>query len=253
MLRSRYRARSLPWWRAASAIIAASVVAPTLALDTARMRLPEALKQQTTRHLATGFGGANRGRYAFGAYAGDFTRIESRWAVFDPLYAANRGKSSFTVEGPGLEQPVSATCQLKQKVVTIGIVTFDPKRLVYECSVSTDAQPSLGTFQLGQPRPDSMRARVLAMSIRVGQADIDGIRIDVASVHEYEGSKLRASNPTGYVLSHEGTPVGAIELTDANPAFLLPDAAHPPVARAVLLTALALSVLRDPAESALGD
>lgn len=55
------------------------------------------------------------------------------------------------------------------------------------------------------------------------------------------------------MLDVDGRAVGALELTDVNPTFLLPVAEPVETRHAVLITALSLSVLRDPAESDPGD
>lgn len=47
--------------------------------------------------------------------------------------------------------------------------------------------------------------------------------------------------------------IGAIELTDVNPTIVLPTDSTEPERQAVPVAAMALSVLRDPADSMLGD
>jgi hypothetical protein len=59
--------------------------------------------------------------------------------------------------------------------------------------------------------------------------------------------------PVGYLLELDGRAVGAVELTDVDPAVYLPTADSPDVRSAVIVTALALAVLPDPATSALED
>lgn len=233
--------------------IAAPLAAPSsMALETARMRLPAELVGVAERLPARGYGGANRGRFELGGFRGEFTRIESRFAVFDPLYALNRGKSSFTVEGPGIDGSINGQCAFKQNVVTVGVVTFDAKKLAYVCEIAGDGR-DLGTLTLGEPKPPSFKARVLARELRRGEAEVDSIRIGIESVHEYERSKLGSQTPVGYVLSAGAEVVGAIELTDTDPTLFLHPDASPATRRAALVTALALSVLRDPANSTLGD
>jgi hypothetical protein len=128
-------------WVIAAAALAVTAATSALALELARMRLPEELFA-AERLPASGYGGKNRGRFTLGDYRGDFTRIESRFAVFDPLYAANRGKSSFTLEGAGLDGPVAAECRFKERVVTAGILTFDATKLAYVCEITEGARRS---------------------------------------------------------------------------------------------------------------
>lgn len=238
--------------KAALAVTALSALAlpSARALEVARMELPEDFAAAAERLPARGYGGANRGRYAVGPYRGEFTRIESRFAALDPLYAANRGKASFTLEGVADAAPVHAECRFKERVVTVGMLTFDATRLAYVCDIGGG---SAGTLTLGEPKPAGMKARVLARAERRGLAEIGSVRIDIASVHRYAGSKLGTQVPVGYLLSSGSQVVGAVELTDANPTFVLRNDIAGDVRHAAVVTALGLSVLRDPATSTLGD
>lgn len=223
------------------------------ALATAQMELPEALRSDTERLPIVGYGGRNKGGYQLGPYRGEFTRVETRWALADPLFAAQRAKSSFTIEGPGFEMPVAAECGMKKNVVTVGIVTFDPKKMVYQCTFERAGGLMNARFLVGQPKPDTMRARFLAWAIRQGEAEIDGLRIGIRSVHKYANTKFQSPTPVGYLLEIGERPVAAVELTDTNPTLFMPKAEPAATRDALLLAAMALSVLRDPADSALGD
>jgi hypothetical protein len=217
------------------------------------MALPEGLAERVDKMTAAGFGGLNSGRYQLDPFEGEFTRIESRWAIADPLYAQNRGKSSFTLAGPGFEQPVSATCAMRKGTVQIGVVTFDPDKMTYECEFERGGAMLDAKLVLGEPRPESWRARLLARSDRRGELVFDGQRIAIRSVHVYEGSRLTAPMPVGYVLAVDDRDVAAVELTDVDPTVLLPLDEPAEVRTAALVAALALAVLRDPANSVLED
>jgi hypothetical protein len=106
---------------------------------------------------------------------------------------------------------------------------------------------------LGEPKLSGFKERVLARAARRGLAEVGDIEIAIESVHHYERSKLSSQTPVGYVLSFDSRPVGALELTDSDPTFLLETGLEPEQRRAILIAALGLSVLRDPANSALGD
>lgn len=228
-----------------------TVASSALALDVARMQLPEGLEVSQRLH-ASGYGGKNRGRFALGDYRGDFTRIESRFALFDPLYAANRGKSSFALEGPGIEGAITAECRFKEGVVTVGVLTFDAKRLAYVCEIA-DGAGAIGNLTLGEPKLSGFKERMLARATRRGLLQLGDVTIGVESVHHYERSKLSSQAPVGYVLTFDSQPVAALELTDSDPTFLLGAGLTPELRRSVLIAALGLSVLRDPETSALGD
>jgi len=223
-----------------------------LAAETARMQLPDDFAASAERQAIDGMGGRNRGEYSLAAGGGSFTRIESRLAVADPLFAQNRGKSSFTLSSPDHPQAVSGECEFRENVVTVGVLTFDPKKLAYVCELSSDGRFD-GTLTLGEPKPRSMRERVMAQDIRVGLAEIGSVRIELESVHRYSGSRLVSPVPVGYTLALDGRVSGAVELTDTNPTVLLGPDLDQHERLAMLTAALAIAVLRDPATSALGD
>jgi len=231
--------------------IAALAALPIAAQREARMALPDDLAARVERLTAQGFGGRNEGDYRLGDLAGEFTRIESRWAVADPLYAQNRGRSSFTLSGPGFDSPVAAACEMRRAAVTVGVITFDPDKMTYHCDLAGGAGSPL--LALGEPKPDNLRARVLARAERRGEATFDGVTLGIRSVHGYAGSRVQAPMPVGYLLELDGRAVGALELTDVDPVVYLPTVESTGVRSTVIVTALALAVLRDPANSALED
>lgn|GEM_PF-2531155 len=222
-------------------------------LDTARMRLPDSFGGAGHRLEFDGFGGHNKGRYAIGTYSGDFTRSESRLGIFDPLYTSNSGKSTFTFLRTNAAFPIEASCEFRKKSVTVGIVTFDPKKMHVSCDFRQEARPVGLRFGLGQPKPANMKERLLARSTRRGEALIDDRYYTIESVHHYAGSKLSSQAPVGYTIAADSRVVGALELTDWNPGgYLEPDLADD-VREDVLIVMLALAVIRDPADSVLED
>jgi hypothetical protein len=236
-----------------AATLGLATAAQSDAQRTARMKLPEGFADRTERLEADGFGGRNRGEYELGPYRGEFVRIESRWAVPDPLYAQNRGRSSYTLQGPGVDEPVAASCEMKRGAVTVGVITFDPQRLTYQCELTRGGAPLDGSFVLGEPKPENLRERALALSDRRGEARVGAVTVAMRSVHDYEGSRLKAPMPVGYLLEVNGRAVGALELTDVDPTIFLPTEEPREVRSAVLIAAMGLAVLRDPASSALDE
>ena len=240
---------------AAALVFALGVLAasPLPGQRTAAMRLPEALAQSATRLPFTGFGGRNRGSFAAGDFSGEFTRIESRLAVFDPAYVANRGKGSFTLSGPGIEGAIAAECSFKEKVVTVRVVTVDAQKFAFVCELRDGSGQALGALRLVEPKPKGFKAKLVARADRIGEAEFGSLAFELHSVHEYAGSRIQAAAPTGYVLSIDTVPVGALELTDVNPTLVLDAGLADATRMSTLVVALALSVLRDPANSALDD
>jgi len=228
-------------------------VPAVVALETARMQLPTEFEQRATRVSAEGFGGRNKGSYTIGDYHGKFTRSESRLGIRDPLYVSSKGKSSFTFQQQAHAEPLESECRMTKGAVTVGIVTFDPKKMSYRCEFRRGGTLQPASFVMGQPKRDGVKQRFLATDLRSGESVIGSEQLMFESVHSYKGSPLSSQVPVGYLIRSGETVVGAVELTDWNPTLYLADDLADASREALLVTALAISVLRDPADSALED
>lgn len=217
------------------------------------MQLPAEFETRATRVTSEGFGGRNKGSYSIGGYQGSFTRSESRLGIFDPLYVSNKGKSSFTFEQRSQGQTLDAECRMEKGAVTLGVVTFDPKKMSYRCDFRRGGVLQAASLVMGQPKPEGMKQRFLARDLRSGEFVIGSTHLVFESVHHYKGSSLSSQAPVGYLIRSGDRAVGAVELTDWNPALYLGGELDPDTHEALLITALAIAVLRDPADSALED
>jgi len=217
----------------------------------ATIRLPEALAAQSTRIEFAGFGGYNKGEYTGAEYHGEFTRSESRLGVFDPLYVANRGKSSFTLVDTAGTTLLSASCEMRRNTATVRVVTLDLDKLAYDCSLTGDQSST--RLVLGEPKREGFKERLLARERRRGEAIVFDHHFVIESVHEYAGSKLRSQTPLGYVIESDGAVAAAVDLLDWSPIVHLSDKLDASQQQAAIAVALALAVLRDPANSALED
>lgn len=224
-----------------------------LGLATAQIQLPPELEAAAERIPVRGFGGYNKGSFDFPGFEGEFRRGESRLGIFDPLYVSNKGKSSFTLRQSDALELVSAECEFSKKAVTIDIVTFDPKKLTYQCEFRQGGKMLGARLAIGQPKPDGFKQRFLAQDLRRGESVLFDQHLTIESVHRYKGTKLQSQPPVGYLLMHGERTVAALELTDVNPTIFVVNDAADELRRSIYATALALAVLRDPANSALED
>jgi hypothetical protein len=136
---------------------------------------------------------------------------------------------------------VTAACRGRQTSLTLGIVTGHPRPATYECLWSGAISAKLS---LAAPSwVPGTRAE------RSGRFSGDGVTLDLQSVHRVQGSPLPLEAPIGYVISHQGQPVGAIELNGSRPRLWRPDSPSP-LHEPVTLAALALALLWDPADRA---
>jgi hypothetical protein len=219
----------------------------------ATIRLPDEFAAQALRVQFTGFGGYNRGVYVGGEFTGEFTRIESRLGVFDPLFVANRGKSSFTVENSPDLGGLSANCRAVQNVATVRVVTLDLKKLAYQCEFTGIALSDEWRFVLGEPKRNGFREKLLARERRQGEAFVLDQEILIDSVHNYDRSPLTSQSPLGYLLESNGVVIAAVDLLDWNPIVHLREGLADSARQAAVVVALSLAVLRDPVNSALED
>lgn len=222
-------------------------------LTTARMDLPAEFGARAERIDIAGFGGHNKGKFQFGDFSGEFTRGESRLSIMDSAYVSNRGKSSFTLRDATSVEILSAACQMKKGAVTIDIVTFDPKKLSYQCDY-THGDNLLGArLVVGQPKAKGFKEKMLAKDLRRGESNIFEQHLVIESVHRYKDSKFQSQAPLGFLLQRGDQVVAAVELTDVNPTLYVDPDLPGEWRHSILATALSLAVLRDPANSALED
>lgn len=239
--------------RTVSGLVLAASASVAIALETARMDVPEEFETQSLRYDASGFGGWNKGSYQVGDYRGEFTRGESRLGIFDPLYVSEKARGSFTFQPADSPDSLHAACRMSKGAVTIGVVTFDPKKMNYQCDFHRNGSLLGYRFVLGQPKPANMKERLLARDLRKGEAVLNDHHLTLTSVHKFRRSAFSSQSPLGYLVHSGDALVAAIELTDWNPTLYLASDLDEAEKESVLIVSLAVAVLRDPADSALGE
>lgn len=230
---------------AASAALAAVGCA---SIQSARMATPPALASGETVPV-TGVGGGRSGAFAAGPFSGAFTRSASRLAFFDPLYERRDGRTAFTVSGPGINGNLAVSCRMRERTITVGVISFEPHKMAYGCEFSQEGQAVPAQFELL-----AHRAGLGGMAMRQerrGEITLDGVVLQIRSVHDLQGSSIPMGTPIGYLFEQEGAAVGAVELNGA-PVVIYGPNTDQATRRAVLVASLALGLLWDPAESALG-
>jgi hypothetical protein len=210
------------------------------AIRPARMVQPAGLERSTHAVAIEGLGAGQRGEFRVAGHSGPFTRRATRLAVFDELASFDRGGSSFTISGAEFAAPASARCRFAQNTVQLGVANFAPKRFGYECAFEgIDARFVLQEAEATVRTPGGERR---------GRIGVDGTVLTLRSVHEVEGAAFGLPNAIGYVFEHEGRPIGSVELNGTVPQLRLPtEQTRPALRRGVLLAALAVALLWDPA------
>ncbi len=229
------------------ATLAAALLAA--ACTPAQMRLPDGLAAAGQVLPVEGIGGGNRGRFYIGAWQGSFTRSEERLALFDAL-VTNRAGADFIIEGPGISETIEATCRMRERVVELGVVSFTPGRMAYACQFTAEGRSFPARFELQEARTGL--ADALSRRQRLGEIALGGEVVQIRSVHRVAGSPFELASPIGYIFEQQGREVGAVEL-NGKARLILADPANEGLARTLTIAGLTLALLRDPANSALGD
>lgn len=224
-----------------------------LAVSTARIDLPDGLDAQAERLPIAGFGGFNKGTFQMTGFRGEFSRGESRLGLMDPVFVSNKGRSSFTLREEDEVELLSADCQFVRKTVNIDVVTFEPKKMAYQCEFRRGGDLLGARLVIGQPKPNGFKERLLARDSRRGESNIFDQHLVIQSLHKYANSKFQSPAPIGYVLIRDDQAIAALELTDVNPTLIIANGLPADLRRSAVASALALAVLRDPANSALED
>ncbi|MFM7348256.1 MAG: hypothetical protein ACKO01_02065 [Erythrobacter sp.] len=219
------------------------------ALPAAQMRLPADLAENAAVLMVEGIGGGNKGRFTVGDWRGDFRRSEERLAIFD-AFVTNRAGARFVIAGPGISQTIEADCQMRERLIAIDVLSFTPQRMAYACDFTAGGRVFPARFELQEARTGL--ADALSRRQRRGEIALGGEVVQIRSVHKLKGSPFQMASPIGYVFEQDGRPVGAVEL-NGKPRLILADPANESLSRTLTIAAMSLALLRDPADSALGD
>jgi hypothetical protein len=228
---------------------AAFSLAACASIPQARMLLPDQLSGHAEAVTVTGIGGGRSGSFRAGAFSGSFTRSASRLAFFDPLYERRDGHTTFSVIGPEINGRIDAACNMRERSITLSVISFQPHPMAYGCSFMSQGLPLPARFEV-QAHRQGMGGMMMREERR-GQIAIDGTVVQIRSVHDLQGSPIQIGTPIGYVFERDGAAVGAVEINGA-PVITYASGMDAQTRRAILMAALALGLFWDPAESALG-
>jgi hypothetical protein len=228
-------------------ILAAALLAAACA--PAQMRLPAGLAASGQVLGIEGIGGGNTGRFYVGPWQGSFRRSEERLAVAD-AFVTNRAGAGFIIEGPGISETIEAACRMREKVIDLGALAVSPQPMAYACEFSAEGRAFPARFELQEARTGL--ADALSRRQRIGEIALGGEVVQIRSVHKLAGSPFEMASPIGYVFEQKGREVGAVEL-NGKARLILAEPANEGLSRTLTIAAMALALLRDPANSALGD
>lgn len=217
----------------------AAITLPACAIRPAEMARPAALQSAGATPI-DGIGWGERGAFSVGGNAGEFSRSAQQLSFFS-VFNMRDGGARFTIRGDDFGQGVDVSCTMREHTITIDVVEFKPGPMAYGCDVRANGQLMPVRFEVQEAAPDFTNRQQ-----RRGVVMIDGVALDIRSVHDIEGSFLPTSAPMGYVFERNGVAIGGVDLNN-GPLVYETAGAGPADHRAVTLAAIALSVFWDPA------
>ncbi|MBX3638600.1 MAG: hypothetical protein KF683_24785 [Rubrivivax sp.] len=222
---------------AAALSAAALLAAGCAAIQPARMQLPPTLSSSTPEAVQ-GIGSGRSGRFRLGDAQGRFERRGDRLSLFETWARSSADVSYTLTRADGGE--VSASCRGRQAEINAGIVTGRAQPFELVCTW----RGSDTVLRLSDPGGFA-GANAGTSNERRGTLSAAGVEIELRSVHRIEGSALPLAQPIGYVFSHRGREIGALEINGSTPRLWRP-AAGDALREPVTLAALALALLWDP-------
>jgi len=235
---------SSPLLRRPAALAITLVVVLTLAAcaapKAARMERPPGLQALAEERLE-GVGGGRSGRFVLAGLEGRFERSADRLDFFDVVA---RDRATVRLDWRGADgQPAEMNCKAAQTTVSAGIVSAAARPLAVECTMR--AGQAGRAERSGLLRLESRSAAAGTRQERSGRWTQGDVALDIRSVHRFEGSPLPQPAPVGYVVSRDGTAVGAVEMNGLRPRVWRP--AQGTAAREdVSIALVALALLWDP-------
>lgn len=160
------------------------------------------------------------------------------------------GTVDFTLEGSREQPAITGQCRYHQGTsdfrdrIVPGVrveTTVLDLPFTYICRFLRDGQ-EIGTLMLDRAPGAVIDLRTL----RRGEVQVGGARLDLRSVHTFEGSKMPAEMPLGYLMATKDGDVGAAYLNGGTRRLILPTAGDQ--REAALLASLALALLWDPGD-----
>lgn len=220
---------------ALSAAAAATLLAACATIKPAQMALPTPLAGMTPEAVQ-GIGAGRSGQFQIGTQSGNFQRSRDRVAFFDTV-SFDRATTRYSLTRAD-GSTVQAACRGRQATVTLGILQGAARPFTFECQWTGAVA---GSMTLG-----ANGAKAGVRSDRTGLFSTNTATLELRSVHQVQGSPLPLEAPIGYLITHNGQPVGAVELNGTTPRLWRP-ANGSALQEPVTLAALATALLWDPA------
>jgi len=192
----------------------------------------------------TGF--TTKGNWELGNYFGTWSTKGSTSEVF--IKKVHRSKSTFTINGGGFTQPLSAECTGRSHKTDWDWYALKPNDLKYVCEFDDQTTQ----FEIVLENKNSFLGALI--NSRVGQVRHEGAELRLEE-REINGPTYKSSDNDGYLFEVTGTTVAAFDYRDRDnepdtfsydhfDVFLPPDGN--PNHKAAVVSAIALAFFDDP-------
>ncbi len=202
----------------------------------ARMQLPPELSASASEALGP-VGGGRRGEFKLDGAPLRYERESSTWQLFDR--ALEFGSAPLRFEWQRASGPRRASCTARRHELQAGVLAVELRPFQLRCEWEGGEGGEGGRAQLSL----SERRVRATLDQREGEYQRGSQRLQISSVHQYEGSPLSSQRPLGYLMRVDGRVVGALDLVGGTPRLWRPDASSAP---AVTEAATALALLWEP-------
>lgn len=218
-----------PPLRALASTAAALLAAACAGITVATMELPPALAQAAPVTLQ-GIGHGRSGRFEFDHGEVSYRRDATQLSLFG-LVA--RGRAAVDVQWrPQGAEARTLRCKARRVEITRPTISATVQGLQQHCDgdhgVTLTLTERVAAFGARREREGEYRA--------------PGLTLRVQSVHRLQGAALAVEEPAGYLVTHEGRPVAALDLSGGRPRLWRGDLAgalRAAVDETVLVLALA--------------
>jgi hypothetical protein len=187
------------------------------------------------------------GRATLRGLSASFERGADRIDLFERLQI-DRAAVAFTVDG----ESSRAECKLRGETLTRGVLNLPLRPSAFTCTLPRVVGAAGAAGAAAARLEVAAPAAALQPGQRCGTLVVDGLAVEVQSLHRVAGSPLPLEAPAGWQFSHRGRVVAAIELTGQQPRLWRAGspALDGALTDAVTRAALALALLWDPAVTA---
>lgn len=182
--------------------------------------------------------------YAIGDWSGSYAHSASGTTILNAI-ESRRSQSSFTLQGPGFAQTVTAECGAESQGAILQALASNNADRTLSCVFEAGGQ-QVGSLTLGPDHKSVIGALSLETGLS-GTVRFDGTSLSIKSQHRAANAAISTDRPLGYTLRSGGQTAALIDLNQKRAT--LPQTAQTAAFQSALVGVLALTFLQDVTDS----